>query len=104
MGPCDAGPVTMPVKINPASSQAAPFVFAEGVATFGVHGGIIQIELAASTIVPDGDGTKEEFLIVGHLSCAPEAARHIRDVIDKALEMPSVEAGMMPMPAASRPN
>jgi hypothetical protein len=45
-----------------------------------------------------------ELLIVGHLRCAPEAARAIRDAIDKMLAMPSVEAAMMPMPAASRPN
>jgi hypothetical protein len=94
----------MPVKINPASSQAAPFIYCDGVATFGVQGGVLQIELAANTIVPDGAGTKSEFLVVAHLRCAPEAAKAIRDAIDRALEIPSVEAGMMPMPAATRPN
>jgi hypothetical protein len=83
----------MPVKI-----------YCDGVATFGVQGGVLQIELAANTIVPDGAGTKSEFLVVAHLRCAPEAAKAIRDAIDRALEIPSVEAGMMPMPAATRPN
>jgi hypothetical protein len=89
-------------KINPASSAAAPFIYSDGVATFGVQGGVLQIELAANTIVPDGAGTKSEFLVVAHLRCAPEAARAIRDAIDRALEMPGGETAMMP--AASRPN
>jgi hypothetical protein len=94
----------MAVKIDPGSSRAAPFVYADGLSTFGVQNGVLHLELAANTIVPDGAGTKEELLIVGHLRCAPEAARAIRDAIDKMLALPSVEAGMMPMPAASRPN
>jgi hypothetical protein len=94
----------MPVKINPASSQAAPFIYSDGVATWGIQGGVIQIELAANSIVPDGAGTKEELLIVAHLRCSPEAAKLIRVAIDRALAEPSVEAAMMPMPAASRPN
>jgi hypothetical protein len=60
---------------------------------------VLQIELAANTIVPDGAGTKSEFLVVAHLRCAPEAARAIRDAIDRALEMPGGETAMMPMPA-----
>jgi hypothetical protein len=95
----------MRVKIDPGSSRAAAFIYCDGVSTFGVQNGVLHLELAANTIVPDGAGTKEELLIVGHLRCAPEAARVIRDAIDKMLAMPSVEAAMMPtMPAASRPN
>ena len=93
----------MPIKINPASSVAAPFIYSDGVTTFGVQTGVIQIELAANTTVPDGSGTKIETLIVAHLRCSPQAAKAIRDAIDKALAMPSAEAGMIPMPA-TRPN
>jgi hypothetical protein len=41
---------------------------------------------------------------VGGISSGLEAARAIRDAIDKMHAMPSVEAALMPMPAASRPN
>ena len=75
-----------------------------GSSTFGVQNGVLHLELAANTIVPDGAGTKEELLIVAHLRCAPEAARLIRDAIDKALALPSGDVAMMPMPPASRPN
>jgi hypothetical protein len=78
----------MPIKINSSSSHAAPFIYCDGVATFGLQGGVIQIELAANTTVPDGAGTKEELLIVAHLRCAPGAARAIRDAIDKMLAEP----------------
>jgi hypothetical protein len=92
-------------KINPASSATAPFVYADGVAALGVQGGgIIKIELAAYSIIPEGDGTKNELLVVAHLRCSTEAAKAIRDALDRALAMPSVEVGMMPKPAAARPN
>jgi hypothetical protein len=95
----------MAVKIDPGSSRAAPFIYSDGVATFGVQGGVIQIELAANSIVPEGAETRSELLVVAHLRCGPAAAKAIRDAIDRALEMPSVEAAIMPtMPAASRPN
>jgi len=94
----------MAVKIDPGSSRVAQFIYCDGVSTFGIQGGVVQLELAANTSVPDGDGTRNELLIVGHLRCSVDAAKGIRDAIDKALAMPSVEAAMMPMPAASRPN
>ena len=95
----------MAVKIDPGSSRAAQFIFCDGVGTLGFQGGVIQIELVANTILPDGAVTKYELLVVGHLRCGPEAAKALRDAIDRALAMPSVEAGMMPMPvSSSRPN
>jgi hypothetical protein len=94
----------MAVKIDPGSSRAAQFIYCDGVSTFGIKGGVVQLELAANTSVPEGEGTRNELLIVGHLRCSVEAAKAIRDAIDRALEMPSAEAGMMPMPATTRPN
>jgi hypothetical protein len=89
----------MAIKVNPGSSEAAPFIYCDGVATFGVHSSVVLLELAATTIVPVGVDTKSENVIVAHLR-----AKLIRDAIDKALALPSSDVAMMPMTAATRPN
>jgi hypothetical protein len=93
----------MAVKIDPASSAAAPFIYSDGVTALGFQGGVIQIELAANTIVPDSEGTKNELLVVAHLRCGPAAAKAIRDAIDRALEISGAEVAIVPVPP-SRPN
>jgi len=75
------------IKIAPGSSEQAPFIYFDGVVTYGVNNGAIQIELAANTIMPDGPGTKTDVLITAHLRCSPAAASALRDMIDKALAM-----------------
>ena len=87
----------------PASSERAPFIYCDGVVTFGTSGGIIQLELGANTIVPDGPATKIDVLVTAHLRCSPAAAAGIRDAIDKALAMPGVQQAIEPVPH-SRPN
>jgi hypothetical protein len=48
------------LKIVPGSSELAPFVYCDGVALFGVSGGVIQLELATNTIMPEGAGTRTD--------------------------------------------
>jgi len=70
------------------NSEAAPFVYFDGVAAFGVMAGAIQIELAGRTIVPDGPkGTSAEFVTTGRLRCSPVAAAALRQAIDNCLKM-----------------
>jgi hypothetical protein len=65
------------IKIAPGSSELAPFIYCDGVATFGANNGVIQLELASNTIVPDGTGTRTDVLITAHLRCSPGAAAGI---------------------------
>jgi hypothetical protein len=56
------------------------------------HGrGVVAIELAIRAMVPHGDGEgpdgpDTEGHIAARLRCSPEAARRLRDVLDKTLE------------------
>lgn len=69
-------------------NQTAPFIVWDGVATFGLRDGIVQVEVAAGTIVPTADGgTRTEFIITGHLRCSIEAAIALKTAIDQALLM-----------------
>jgi hypothetical protein len=68
------------------SGESAPFVYFDGVMTAGVHQAVIQLELAASTLVPTPDGkTTAVHVITGHLRCSPAAAVGLRKAIDSAL-------------------
>jgi hypothetical protein len=74
------------MRVAAGSSERAPFVYFDGVATFGNNGGVIQIELAATTIVPEDRNTRIELLVTAHLRCSVDAARSLRDSIDRALQ------------------
>jgi hypothetical protein len=86
------------IRIATGSSELAPFIYCDGVATYGTNNGIIQLELASNIIVPDGAGTRTDVLIVGHLRCSPAAARGLRDCITKALEMSATNQMIEPVP------
>lgn len=86
------------IKIAPGSSEMAPFIYCDGVATYGTNGGVIQLELASNTIVPDGAGTRTDVLITAHLRCSPSAAVGIRDAITRALEMSAMNEAIEPVP------
>jgi hypothetical protein len=75
------------IKIAPGSSELAPFIYFDGVPTFGTHNGAIQIELAANTLLPEGKGVKIDVVVTGHLRCSPAAAIDLRNSIDRALGM-----------------
>ena len=69
-------------------AEYAPFVYFDGVSTFGVNFGAIQIELAANMIVPDGaGGTLTKVAVTAHLRCSQNAISDLRQTIDKVLEM-----------------
>jgi hypothetical protein len=86
------------IKIAPGSSELAPFIYCDGVALFGVSGGVVQLELASNTIVPEGTGTRTDVVIIAHLRCSPAAAVQIRDTIDRALKMTTPDQTIEPVP------
>jgi hypothetical protein len=94
----ETGPKGPGIKIAPGSSELAPFIYCDGVATYGVNGGIIQLELASNTILPEDAGTRTDVLITAHLRCSPHAAVGLRDAINRALEMTAVEQAIEPVP------
>jgi hypothetical protein len=86
------------IKIAASSNELAPFIYFDGVATFGVYAGAIQLELAANTIMPEGTGTRTDVLVAAHLRCSPTAAMVLRDAINRALEMAGVDQTIQPAP------
>jgi hypothetical protein len=90
------------IKIAPGSSEQAPFVYCDGVALFGVNSGVIQLELAANTIMPEGTGTRTDVLITAHLRCSPNTAIGIRDAITRALEMTATDQTIESVPHSSK--
>jgi hypothetical protein len=91
------------IKIASGSSEQAPFVYFDGVATYGVNHGAIQIELAANTLTPEGAGVKTDVLVTAHLRCSPNAAADLRQALEKAINMLNLPApgGIQPM---NKPN
>jgi hypothetical protein len=93
------------IRIVPGSSELAPFIYFDGVPTFGIRNGAIQIELAANTILPEGKGVKIEVVITAHLRCSPAAASGLRETIDKALALLQQGQQQVAQPAqGSKPN
>jgi hypothetical protein len=69
-------------------SSTAQFVYFDFAPAFGVLAGAIQIELASRVLVPREDGGVEvHVLATGHLRCSPAAAGHLREAINKSLDM-----------------
>jgi hypothetical protein len=93
------------MRIAPGSSEFAPFIYFDGVPTFGIHNGAIQIELAANTLLPVGKGVKIDVVITAHLRCSPAAASGLRETIDKALALLQQGQQQVAQPAhGSKPN
>jgi len=67
-------------------AEYAPFTYFDGVTTYGVNFGAIQLELAANIIVPDStgpNGTRTDVVVTAHLRCSPNAAADLKQAIDE---------------------
>ena len=86
--------------------DAAPILYFDLVPTHGVLGGAVQIELAARTISPRGDGVGPivEFVTVGRLRCTAAAAVALRDALNHSLGMLQAAPQPTPAPAAQPVN
>lgn len=69
-------------------NTSAPFVYFDIAPVFGIFTGAVQIELISRTLVPTvGGGAKSEFQVTGRLRCSAQAARNLRDALNRALSM-----------------
>jgi hypothetical protein len=92
------------ITLAPITSEVAPFVYFDGVATYGHNSGMIQLELAANTLIPQGGaGTRVDVVITAHLRCSTAAAASLRECIDRALKMQNQPQLIEPVPG-SKPN
>lgn len=91
MADSTAQPVKVP-SVGPTAlgAEYAPFVYFDGVLTYGVNFGAIQIELGANVIVPDPaspTGTRTDVVTTAHIRCSPNAVADLKQMIEKVLEM-----------------
>jgi hypothetical protein len=71
-----------------AGNTTAPFVYFDNVSACGVLAGAIQLELVANALLfVSPQQSASELVAVAHLRCSPQAAVHLRDIIQKALDM-----------------
>ena len=69
-------------------SDAAPIVYFDGILAWGTHNGMLQIEVAANTLVPsdlEAGPVKTRIVVTGHLRFSAVAARQLADMLDEAL-------------------
>src|SRR6266446_5276027 len=92
------------LKIAPGSSELAPFIYFDGVPTYGVNAGAIQLELAANVLLPDGKGVKIDVVITAHLRCSPVAAVALREAINQALAIQQGQQQIAAPTPGAKPN
>jgi hypothetical protein len=84
------------ITVSNLGAEAAPFIYFDGVATFGMHQGLVQVELAANVLNLDGKGgVRNEVVVTAHLRCSPDAARNLQQELGNAL--------LIAMPVAPTP-
>jgi hypothetical protein len=97
-------PVPGTIKIAPGTSELAPFIYFDGVPTYGINNGAIQLELAANIILPDGKGVKIDVVITAHLRCSPVAAVALREAINQALAIQQGQQQIAAPTPGAKPN
>jgi hypothetical protein len=93
------------VGVTALASEHAPFVYFDGVVTHGVNHGVIQLELAAKIVVPDGKGgATTEVVVTAHVRCSPDAATVLKQAIDHALLIAKRPPNVAAMGSPPKPN
>jgi hypothetical protein len=70
-----------------AATDTAPLIFFDGSYAYGALGGMLQIELAATMLVPSEDKIHFRPICTAHLRGSPAAMLQLREAIDKAMAM-----------------
>jgi hypothetical protein len=79
-------PPSQAIQVIASPAEAAPFIYFDRVASFGINFGVVQIELAANVIFPQPNGGAQNGAVfTAHLRCSLNAASGLRDALDKAL-------------------
>ena len=94
----ESGPKGPCIETVARSSEQAPFVYFDGVLTYGMIAGVVQLELAANIVLPESTGTRTDVVITAHLRCSPGAALSLRDTINRVLEMTGIDQTSQPIP------
>src|ERR1700677_2519166 len=50
----ESGPKGAVMNISVGSSERAPIIYFDGIATYGIQAGVVQLELGASAVLPEG--------------------------------------------------
>jgi hypothetical protein len=80
--------------------EAAPFIYFDAAATYGVVAGVIQVELTANMLLPGEHGAiGAKAVMTAHLRCSPAAAMALRDALNGTLEALALAAA----PPAEKP-
>jgi hypothetical protein len=86
--------MSLKVKSPPApppmlkNTATAPILYFDGVPTYGIFAGNLEIDLAARVLVPKSDGNiGGDMICVAHLRCSRQAATMLRDTLNNVLEM-----------------
>ena len=69
------------------NAERAPFIYFDGVASYGISSGAVQIELAANILSPEGTDTKTDAVMTAHLRCSLAAAVALREALNKIFEV-----------------
>jgi hypothetical protein len=74
------------IELANSGAETAPFIYFDGAIAFGMAaGGVVQIELAARTIVPaPGGETRFVHVVTAHLRGSPAAALDLKNAIESA--------------------
>ena len=74
-----------PAKITVTDTGIAPYIFFEGVPTFGFNNGIVNVTLAATRHLLKEGLPASDVVAVAYLRCSALAAMELRNVLDSAL-------------------
>jgi hypothetical protein len=77
-------------RVAELSSSVVPFVYFDAAICCGANYGVIQLELAAKTIVPDSSreaGARNEVVVTAHVRCSLAAAANLKETIERAIEL-----------------
>jgi hypothetical protein len=74
-----------PAKVTVTDVGIAPYIFFEGVPTFGFNNGIVNVTLAATRHLLKEGLPASNVVAVAYLRCNPLAAMELRNALDSAL-------------------
>ncbi len=74
-----------PAKITVTDTGLAPFIFFEGVPSFGFLNGVVNITLAAGRHLMKDGVVSSDVVAVAHLRCNQVAATELRNALNDAL-------------------
>jgi hypothetical protein len=91
-------------RVAELSSSVVPFVYFDAAICCGANYGVIQLELAAKTIVPDSSreaGARNEVVVTAHVRCSLAAAANLKEPSSARLSSNGTRTTKMTRPRQS---